>query len=97
MAELCAAFSVLLDQRVIDKTGIGGRFNIDVDLPADDSGLLNRPRSLPATSDPTKPRTPPILFNTAETAMKKLGLNLEPTEGTGEFLVIDHVERPSEN
>ena len=97
MAELGAAFSVLLDQHVIDKTGIGGRFNIDVDLPADDSGLLNRPRSLPATSDPTKPRTPPILFNTAETAMKKLGLNLEPTEGTGEFLVIDHVERPSEN
>ena len=97
MAELCAAFSVLLDQHVIDKTGIGGRFNIDVDLPPDDSGLLNRPRSLPATSDPTKPRTPPILFNTAEIAMKKLGLNIEPTQGPREFLVIDHVERPSEN
>jgi uncharacterized protein (TIGR03435 family) len=29
--------------------------------------------------------------------MKKLGLNIQPTEGPGEFLVIDHVERPSEN
>jgi len=97
MAELCAAFSVLLDEHVIDKTGIGGRFNFDLDLPADDSGHLNRPRSLPATSDPTTPRAPPIPFNAAEIAMKKLGLNIEPTEGPGEFLVIDRVERPSEN
>jgi bla regulator protein BlaR1 len=97
MAQLCAAFSALLDQHVIDKTGMGGRFNFDLDLPADDSGHLNRPRSLPATSDPTTPRAPPILFNAAEIAMKKLGLNIEPTEGPGDFLVIDHVERPSEN
>jgi uncharacterized protein (TIGR03435 family) len=97
MAELCAGFSVLLDQHVIDKTGIGGRFNFDLDLSAEDPGLLNRPRSLPAESDPTMPRTPPILFNAAEIGMKKLGLNIEPTEGPGEVLVIDHIERPSEN
>jgi uncharacterized protein (TIGR03435 family) len=29
--------------------------------------------------------------------MKKLGLSIQPTEGPGEFLVIDHIERPSEN
>jgi uncharacterized protein (TIGR03435 family) len=97
MADLCAAFSVLLDEHVIDKTGLGGRFNLDVDLSADDSGLLNRPRSLPATSDPTAARTAPIPFNAAEIALKKLGLNLEPTEGPGEFLVVDHVQRPFEN
>jgi uncharacterized protein (TIGR03435 family) len=97
MAELCAGFSVLLDQHVIDKTGIAGRFNLDLDLSAEDSGLLNRPRSLPAENDPTTPRTPPILFNAAEIAMKKLGLSIQPTKGPGEFLVIDHIERPSEN
>lgn len=97
MAELCAGFSVLLDRHVIDNTGIAGRFNLDLDLSAEDSELLNRPRSLPAESDPTMPRTPPILFNAAETAMEKLGLNIETTEGPGEFLIIDHVERPSEN
>ncbi len=97
MAELCAGLSVLLDQHVINKTGIGGRFNFDVDLSAEDSGLLNRPRSLPAVSDPTTPRPPPILFHAAEIAMKKLGLNIEPTGGPGEFLVIDHIGRPSEN
>jgi Protein of unknown function (DUF3738) len=31
------------------------------------------------------------------TALRKLGLKLEPTQGPEEILVIDHVERPSEN
>lgn len=39
----------------------------------------------------------PSLISTIKTAIKKLGLNLEPTEGPGEFIVIDHVERPSRN
>jgi uncharacterized protein (TIGR03435 family) len=30
-------------------------------------------------------------------AVEKLGLKLEPAKGRGEFLVIDRVERPSEN
>jgi len=30
-------------------------------------------------------------------ALQQLGLKLEPTTGTREFLVIDHVERPTEN
>jgi uncharacterized protein (TIGR03435 family) len=28
-------------------------------------------------------------------SMKTLGLNLEPTDGTSEFIVIDHIEKPS--
>jgi uncharacterized protein (TIGR03435 family) len=27
----------------------------------------------------------------------RLGLKLEPAKGTREFMVIDHIERPSEN
>ncbi|MBV9158433.1 MAG: TIGR03435 family protein, partial [Acidobacteriaceae bacterium] len=94
MADLCAGFSVLLDRRVIDKTGIGGRFNVYVDLSAEDPGLLNHPRSLAALSDPIAAPFPPILFSAAETAMKNLGLNLEASKGPGEFFVIDHIERP---
>jgi uncharacterized protein (TIGR03435 family) len=30
-------------------------------------------------------------------AVRKLGLRLEPAKGSGEFLVIDHVEKPSGN
>ena len=32
-----------------------------------------------------------------QTALQKFGLKLEPAQGPGEFLVIDHVERPSGN
>jgi uncharacterized protein (TIGR03435 family) len=30
-------------------------------------------------------------------AFRKIGLKLEPAKGSGQFIVIDHVERPSEN
>jgi bla regulator protein blaR1 len=97
MADLCAGFSVLLDRQVMDETGIAGRFNMHLDLSSEDRGLLNRPRSLPAVSDPTTPAPPPVPFYAAKNAMKKLGLSLGPAKGPGEFLVIDRVERPSEN
>jgi uncharacterized protein (TIGR03435 family) len=100
MADLCAGFSVLLDRHVIDKTGIAGRFNINLDLTAEDRELLNRPRSLPALSDPTAPANPPEpspIVSALIIAVKKLGLKLAPAKGPGEFLVIDHVERPSGN
>ncbi len=97
MADFCAGFSVLLDRRVLDETGITGRFNLRVDVPAEDHEMLNRPRSLPALSDPTTPPPPPVPFEAARTAMDKLGLKLEATNGPGEFIVIDQVERPSGN
>jgi len=97
IADLCTGLSVLLNRQVMDETGITGRFNMRLDLSAEDPGLLNRPRSLPAVSDPTASAPPPVLFSAAKTAMEKLGLNLEPSKGPVEFLVIDHVERPSGN
>lgn len=97
MADLCAGFSVLLDRNVADETGLAGKFNMHLDLSAEDPGLLNRPRPLRALNDPTAPPPPPVLFNAAETAMRRVGLNLEPAEGPGEFIVIDHAKRPSEN
>ncbi len=97
IGQLCTAFSVLLDRSVIDETGITGRFNMHVDLSGEDPRLLNRPRSLPAVSDPTKPAPPAVPFNAVKTAMKKLGLNVDPAKGPGEVLVIDHIARPSGN
>ena len=95
LADLCAALSVFLDRHVVDETGITDRFNITLKLPPEDHELLTRPRSLPATSDPTAPAPPSIPFNDVKMSMKTLGLNLEPTEETSEFILIDHIEKPS--
>ncbi len=43
--------------------------------------------------DPGEPTAPPALVAIQE----QLGLKLESAKGKGEFLVIDHIERPDEN
>jgi uncharacterized protein (TIGR03435 family) len=95
MADLCAGLSAFLDRRVVDKTGIAGRFDIDLNLSGEDPGALNRPRSLPALSNPTAPAPPPVPLNDLKTAMKSLGLNLKPAKVPGAFIVIDHIEKPA--
>jgi Protein of unknown function (DUF3738) len=100
MARLCGQFSALLDQDVIDKTVIAGAFDIQPE-----SFWANLHPGAPAygtprRSNPAASPAPPDLadkLTAARSAVEKLGLKLEPAKGSGEFLVIDHVERPSEN
>lgn len=97
MADLCMFFLVTLDRRVIDETGMAGRFDFHLELPTEDLGFFHRAHGLPALSDPAAPATDPAVISAIRAAVAKLGLNLKPAEGPGEFLVIDSVERPSEN
>jgi len=97
MTDLCMFFLVTLDRQVIDKTGIAGRFDFHLELPTGDLG--HRAHGLAALSDPAAPApaADPSFVSAARTAVNKLGLNLDPAKGPGEFLVIDSVARPSEN
>lgn len=78
----------ILDRPVIDKTGVAGMFNFHVEFAFDDS----TPGIRPAPSD--EPGGGPSIFTAVQ---EQLGLKLEPAKGPGEFLVIDSVERPTEN
>ena len=97
MANLCRQFSVLTDRDVIDKTGITGVFDFHLEslwensAPADRAAGSNNPPGPPIRPDPAD------VFVAARTALKKFGLKLEPAKGLGEFLVVDRVEKPSEN
>ena len=91
LAEFATEFSDRLDRPVIDKTGIAGVFNIDLDLTGADLHLANSGANDLAPSDDYP------VFDAVRNALRKLGLNLESTKGPGEFLVIDRVERPSAN
>ena len=97
MAGLCFLLSGRLDREVIDKTGIAGMFDFHLEapraflfpgLPADGTpGGQNDPGG----ADPADS------FSAMQTAVQRLGLRLERTKGPDQFLVIDHVEKPSEN
>ena len=92
LAEFSQLLTLVLDRPVIDKTGITGKFDIHLEFAPDAA----TPRFLPggelgipdgAVADPAGA--------SISTAIQQLGLKLEPTKGPREFLVIDHVERPT--
>jgi uncharacterized protein (TIGR03435 family) len=100
MANLCRQFSVMMDRDVIDKTGIPGVFDIHLESFFENARPSGPAGGAPGLSNPPGPQIPPDptdVFAAARIALKKLGLKLEPAKGSGEFLVIDHVEKPSEN
>jgi uncharacterized protein (TIGR03435 family) len=74
-----------LGRLVINKTGITGLFDFHVEYA----------NPALAVGTPTQSDIPvgPSIF----TAVEQLGLKLEATKGPGEFLVIDSIERPTEN
>ncbi|HXE62383.1 MAG TPA: TIGR03435 family protein [Bryobacteraceae bacterium] len=77
----------VLDQPVIDRTGLTGRFDITLDWAPDELHPAGDPPSGNGAAFPD-------LF----TALRnQLGLKLESTKGLVDVLVIDHVEKPSGN
>jgi uncharacterized protein (TIGR03435 family) len=83
--------SAVLDKPVVDLTGLTGRFDFSLMWTPDEfqfGGLGVKP---PAPSDKD---TQPDLYTAFQ---QQLGLRLESTKAQAEVLVIDHVERPSEN
>ena len=81
MSELAATLSGTMNRMVLDRTDLSGVFNFTLDFAAD-GAPIDASQNLPSL----------------QTALQEqLGLKLEPARGPVEVLVIDHVERPSEN
>jgi uncharacterized protein (TIGR03435 family) len=87
IATLCQMLSGQLGRAVVDKTGLTGPFNYHLDFNAPPPGAR------PALDDPMAPDPVANLMAT----LRRFGLKLEPSKATAEFLVIDHIERPTEN
>jgi uncharacterized protein (TIGR03435 family) len=77
----------VLDRAVVDKTGLSGTYDFDLEWTPDESQFSGQ---LPRSVESTKPS----LFAAMQ---EQLGLRLEATRGPVQALVIDRVERPSEN
>jgi uncharacterized protein (TIGR03435 family) len=78
---------ILGDRPVADKTGLAGRF--DIHLLWTDGG-----RKPADSQEESNLEAPGSVFVALQ---EQAGLKLEATKGPVEVLVIDHVERPSEN
>jgi uncharacterized protein (TIGR03435 family) len=98
VASLVDLLSQRLGRIVVDKTGLKGVYDFTLQWTPDQS-----PAAMPVGQENGKPETDnapppessgPSLFTAIQ---EQLGLKLESTKGPVEVLVIDHVERPSEN
>jgi uncharacterized protein (TIGR03435 family) len=77
------------DRPVLDKTGLGGRFDFTIEYAMDDdlSEQMFANTQYHVSVGPTF----------VEAVREQLGLKLERSRGEVRTLIIDHVERPSEN
>jgi uncharacterized protein (TIGR03435 family) len=106
LATMVGLLQQQLGRRVVDKTGLEGLF--DFEMTFSQEGLSSPfgrgfplPQQLPPVGDPAgsafaspaAPDSVPSLF----TAIQELGLKLESGKGPVEVLVIDSVEKPTEN
>jgi uncharacterized protein (TIGR03435 family) len=97
MAQNLDRFADLLSHQlgrpVINKTGLTGDVDFTLRWTPDD-GRGQMPGGQPPEAAPPAEANGPSLFTALQ---EQLGLKLESQKGPVETIVIDHVERPSEN
>lgn len=84
LATLLSAGVTQLGRRVVDRTGLTGRYTMRFEYQ------FNAPGSAAAAPDSTKP----TIFTALQ---EQIGVKLEPAKGMVNVLVIDSAERPVEN
>jgi uncharacterized protein (TIGR03435 family) len=92
--ELCKFTLRWMDRPVVDNTGLGGRFNIHLEYLPDETSSSTVRDGGSLSDGPSDIAPAPSIFTALQ---QQLGLKLAPAKGPGEFLVIDSIERPSEN
>ena len=83
--------NVKLDRPIVDKTGIQGRYDFELDWTPDDTQFGGRTETTPPADGAS---TAPSLFTAVQ---EQLGLKLEANRAQVDVLAIDHIEKPSEN
>lgn len=82
----------VLDRPVLDQTELSGRFDFTLKWTPDDSQFGGMGAKIPPPTDSAT--APPGLYTAIQ---EQIGLKLDATKAPAEVLVIDHVEKPSEN
>jgi uncharacterized protein (TIGR03435 family) len=88
MAALARLLAVPVGRLVLDRTGLDGGFDFDLEFTADPAAPAGAAGAPPANANA------PSIFTALE---EQLGLKLQAERAPVEVLVIDRVERPTEN
>jgi len=97
IGNLCSQLGLAMDREVIDRTGIAGRFDIHFEVtPADIQPKFVAGRAIEQQGQLTSDHTdagPSI----STALQQQLGLKLETGRGPVQAIVVDRIERPTEN
>jgi uncharacterized protein (TIGR03435 family) len=94
MSNFAASLSMIMGRRVLDKTDLSGLFSYSLRFAHDDTTPGEFPPGMPSPFSQTDVPAGPSVFTVLE---ERLGLKLVPDKGSREDLVIDSVQRPTEN
>jgi len=97
ITQLADSLSRLTSRVVLDKTNLTGKYDINLDYTPEQGQLQGLPGGAPPPGLPPLPPADPNGPSLFSALQEQLGLKLESQKGPVEMLVIDHVERPSEN
>jgi uncharacterized protein (TIGR03435 family) len=90
--------TLVLDRPVVDDTGLKGKFDFAFTFTPDDSEFNGHPPKFPQQADGANGNTEadaaPGFFDALQ---QQVGLKLDAKKTPVDVLVIDHVEKPSEN
>jgi len=93
MRMLANWLGIRVGRDVVDKTGLEGTYDLTMHWDADSQRLTTADPRLGTVDTPSDSSGLTIF-----TALKQqLGLKLEPQKGPVEIIIIDHLEKPSEN
>ncbi len=93
VSNIAEQISIALGRSVIDKTGLTGNYDFKLDWTPDEGAqrMMGAPGG---DGPPPADSAGPSIFTAVQ---DQLGLKLESTKGPVEILVIDRVEKASEN
>ena len=84
--------SAVLDRPVVDQTELKGRYDFTLNWTPDESQFAGLGAKIPPPTDTAN--APPNLYTAIQ---EQIGLKLEATKAPADVMIIDHVEKPSEN
>jgi uncharacterized protein (TIGR03435 family) len=96
MTNLANLLSQQLHRTVLDKTGLSGKYDLELSWTPDQGAdpMFKGSEGTPQRADAAPDSSGPSIFTALQ---EQLGLRLQSAKGPVETIVIDHVEMPSEN